>query len=89
MRKIWIGTAFAAIIATPTAAQQHVVACAQQVGMRLDPSYDQKIQSAGGRVLRRWYFNHDAQQAAFNDCITGKASLAAKPSAKTSSRASQ
>ncbi|HSV24430.1 MAG TPA: hypothetical protein VLJ17_15555 [Xanthobacteraceae bacterium] len=89
MRKIWIGPAFAAIIATPTAAQQHVVECAQQVGMRLDPSYDQKIQSAGGRVLRRWYFNHDAQQAAFNDCIAGKASLAAKPSAKTSSRASQ
>ena len=90
MRNLWIGLAFAAAItATPAAAQQHVVECAQEVGMHLDTSYDQKIQSTGGRLLRRWYFTHDAQQAAFNDCVTRKASLAGKPPVKKSSRVSQ
>jgi hypothetical protein len=89
MRKIWLGLAFAAIIAEPAPAQQHVVECANELGLRHDASYDQKIQSAEGRTLRRWYFSSEAQQAVFNDCVARKASLAGKPSPKGPPRVSR
>jgi hypothetical protein len=86
MQKVWFGLAFAAIIANPAPAQEYhrnFVECAKELGLYPDASYTHRLQSdAGGRVLRRWYFRSEAQQATFNDCVARKASLAPKPSAK-------
>jgi hypothetical protein len=86
MHRIWFGLAFAAIIAAPAPAQDYqknFVECARELGLDPDVSYTHRLQSdAGGKVLRRWYFRSEAQQAAFNDCVARKASLAPKPSAK-------
>jgi len=94
MRKIWFGLAFAAIIVNPASAQDYhknFAECAKEVGLFFDPSYTHKLQSGGdgGRVLRRWYFHSEAQQATFNDCLARKASLAAKPSPKGPQRVSR
>jgi hypothetical protein len=93
MHKIWFGLAFAAIVAFPAAAQDYhrnFAECAKEVGLFFDPSYTHKLQGdAGGRVLRRWYFHSEAQQAVFNDCLARKASLATKPSAKGPQRVSR
>ncbi len=93
MRKIWFGLAFAAIIANPASAQDYhknFVECAKELGLDPDVGYTHRLQSdAGGRVLRRWYFRSEAQQATFNDCVARKASLAPKPSAKGSARVSR
>jgi hypothetical protein len=86
MHRIWFGLAFAAIIAAPAPAQDYqknFVECARELGLDPDVSYTHRLQSdAGGKVLRRWYFRSEAQQAAFNDCVARKANLAPKPSAK-------
>jgi hypothetical protein len=85
MHKIWFGLAFAAIIAEPALAQDYqrnFIECVKELGLHPDTSYERKIQSEGGRVLRRWYFQSEAQAAVFNDCVARKASLAPKPSAK-------
>jgi hypothetical protein len=85
MHKIWFGLAFVAIIAEPAMAQDYhknFVECTKELGLRPDAGYTQKIQSEGGRTLRRWYFQSEAQAAVFNDCVARKASLAPKPSAK-------
>jgi predicted Rdx family selenoprotein len=85
MHKIWFGLAFAAIMANPALAQDYqknFAECVKELGLHPDTGYAQKVQSEGGRVLHRWYFQSDAQAAAFNDCVARKASLAPKPSGK-------
>lgn len=92
MHKIWIGLAFAVLVAAPAPAQDYqknFIECVKELGLEYDTSYAQKIQSAGGRVLHRWYFRSEAQQAVFNDCVARKASLAPKPSSKGSPRVSR
>lgn len=97
MHKTWSGLAFAAVIACPASAlaqdyHKNFAECAKEVGLFFDPSYTHKLQGggdAGGRVLRRWYFHSEAQQATFNDCLARRASLAPKPSAKGPQRASR
>jgi hypothetical protein len=94
MRKTWFGLAFAAIMVYPASAQDYhrnFAECAKEVGLFFDPSYTHKLQGAdaSGRVLRRWYFHSEAQQATFNDCLARKASLAPKPSAKGPQRVSR
>jgi hypothetical protein len=92
MRKILFGLAFAAVITTQAPAQDYsknFVECTKELGLTPDVGYSQKVQSAGGRVLRRWYFYNEHQQAAFSDCVARKASLAPKPSAKGQPRVSR
>jgi hypothetical protein len=46
----WLGLAFAALIAQPTAAQDYrknFVECTKELGLQADPSYLQKLQSEG------------------------------------------
>ena len=89
MHKIWLGLALAAVMADVAPAQDYkrnVVACLQELGLQPDPSYTQKLRSEQGRTLRRWYFHSEAQQAAFNNCVTRKASAPQPPSAKTPPR---
>jgi len=93
MHKIWLGLVFAALIATPAPAQDHrrnFVECMGELGLHPDLRSDQKLQpEAGGRVLRRWYFQSEAQQAVFNDCVARKASLVGRPTAKGPPRGSR
>jgi hypothetical protein len=56
--------------------QKNFIECVKELGLNPDVGFAQKIQSEGGRVLRRWYFQSEAQQATFNDCVSRKASLA-------------
>jgi len=92
MYKIWFGLAFAAIVVNPASAQDYrknFADCVKELGLEPDPGYSHKIQSEGGRELRKWYFRSEAQSAVFNDCVARKASLAPKPSAKGSPRVSR
>jgi hypothetical protein len=92
MHKIWLGLAFAAIIANPALAQDHqknFLECIKELGLTPDVGYAQKVESAGGRVLHRWYIYNEQQQAVFSDCVARKASLAPKPSAKGPPRVSR
>ena len=92
MHKIWFGLALATIIAEPAVAQDYqknFIECVKELGLNPDVGFAQKIQSEGGRVLRRWYFQSEAQQATFNDCVSRKASLASKPSTKGQPRLSR
>ena len=92
MYKIWFGLVFAAMLVNPASAQDYqrnVVECLKELGLHPDPGYAQRIQSEGGRTLRMWYFQSEAQQAVFNDCVTRKARLAPKPSAKGQPRVSR
>jgi len=92
MRKIWFGLALAAIIANPAPAQDYrrnFAECLKELGFNPDVGYAPKIQSEGGRVLRRWYLYNEAQMAVLNDCVTRKASLAPKPTAKGRQRVSR
>jgi hypothetical protein len=92
MCKIWLGLAFAAIVVNPASAQDYhrnFAECVKELGLQPDPSYGHKIQSEGGRVLRRWYFHSEAQAAVFNDCVARKASLAAKAGTKGQPRVSR
>jgi hypothetical protein len=92
MHKAWFALAIAAVIADPAPAQDYqknFIACVNELGLNPDVGFAQKVQSEGGRVLRRWYFQSEAQQATFNDCIARKASLAPKPSGKGTPRASR
>jgi len=86
MHRIWIGLAFAIVIAKPVSAQDYrrnFVECANELGLQPDANYTHRLQpEAGGRVLRRWFFHSEAQQTVFNDCVARKASLAPKPSAR-------
>lgn len=84
MNQIWFGLALAVIIAAPAPAQDYhknFVECTKELALQPDANYAHKLQS-DGRVLRRWYFHNEAQQAAFSDCVARKASLAHRPSAK-------
>lgn len=92
MHKIWFGVALAAVMADVALAQDYkrnVVTCLQELGLQPDPSYTQKLRSEQGRTLRRWYFHSEAQQAAFNNCVTRKASVAQPTSAKAPPRAAR
>jgi hypothetical protein len=93
MHKIWIGLAFAAILAKPALAQDYrknFNGCARELGFFFDRSYTHRVQpEAGGHVLGRYVLQNDAQMAALNDCVARKASLAPKPSGKGSSRVSR
>jgi len=93
MHKIWLGLAFALIIANPTPAQDYqknFLECVKELGLEPDVGYTHKLRSdAGGRELRGWYFRSEAQAAVFNDCVARKASLAAKPSTKGPPRVSR
>jgi hypothetical protein len=86
MHKICIGLAFTAVIAMPASAQDYrknFASCAKEIGLNPDVSYTHRQQpDAGGRVMRRYRANGQAQQTAFHDCLARKASLAGKPSAK-------
>jgi hypothetical protein len=92
MCKILVGLAFAAIVFNPASAQDYRknwAECVKELGLEPDPSYSHKIQSEGGRELRRFYFRSEAQAAVFNDCVARKASLAPKPSPKGAQRVSR
>jgi len=93
MHKIWFGLAFAAIMANPAPAQDYnknFAECVKELGLNPDVGYTHRLQSdAGGRVIRRYYANGQAQQMAFNDCLARKASLAPKPSATGPARVSR
>jgi len=92
MYKIWFGLALAAIVVSPASAQDYqrnVVECLKELGLHPDPGYAQRIQSEGGRTLHMFYYQSEAQQATFNDCVTRKARLAPKPSAKGQPRVSR
>jgi len=92
MYKIWIGLAFAAIAVNPVSAQdsyRNFNECVKELGFNPDTGYDHRVQSEGGRVLRRWYLYNEAQAAVLNDCVARKASLAPKPSAKGRPRVSR
>ena len=71
MHKILFGLAFAAMIADPALAQNYrknFDECTKEVGLNPDVGYTHRLQSdAGGRVIRRYYANGQAQQMAFND----------------------
>jgi len=91
MNKLWVGLAFAALIAMPALAQDYnknFVECAKELGMAPDAGFAQKIESTG-RVLHRWYIYNEHQQAAFSDCVARKASVAGKPSANGPRRVSR
>jgi hypothetical protein len=89
MDKIWFGLIFAALIAQPASAQDYhknFVECTKELGMRRDVGI-QRL--SDGRVVGRWYFQSEAQQALFSDCVARKASLTSKPSAKAAQRTSR
>jgi hypothetical protein len=98
MYKILPGLALAAIIAQPALAQDYrknFVECARELGLNIDTTSSQKLQSGG--ALRTWRLYNEAQQAVFNDCVARKASLAnankpstpSKPAPKAARRVSQ
>jgi hypothetical protein len=89
MRKILPGLVLAALIAQPAPAQDYrknFVECARELGLNPDATATHKLQSGG--TLRAWQLHSEAQQAAFNDCVTRKASLANKPSTSSKPSAS-
>src|SRR5271170_7481509 len=76
MNKIWFGPAFAVMIAGPVPAQDYrknFAECTKELGLPADPgSNPQKL--SDGHLLRRWNLHSEAQEAAFTDCLTRKAS---------------
>jgi hypothetical protein len=48
--------------------------CAKELGLQADPGSPYKL--SDGRLSRRWYFHSEAQEAAFSDCVSRKASSA-------------
>jgi hypothetical protein len=92
MPRILLGLIFAAVIAMPAPAQNYhknFRECAKEFGLNPDPSYTHRVQTeAGSRVLLRWRAHGQAQQMAFYDCLSRKAS-APKPSANEPSRVSR
>ncbi len=93
MHKICFGVALVALISGPALAQDYnknLVECMKEAGLHPDPGYAQKLQSdPAHRTLRMWYLQNDAQTAFINDCVTRKASLTPKPTAKVRQRVSQ
>jgi len=88
MHKIWLGIAFAALIAGSASAQDHskyLNECAREAG--LYPDHAQKLQS--GSTLSTYYIQHESQVASINDCVARKASLARNPSASRKPRTPQ
>ena len=70
MNKIWFGLAFSVIIAGPAPAQNYdknFVECTKELGLQADAGNPYKLSL-------RWQFRTEAQEAAFSDCITRKAS---------------
>ena len=53
---------------------RNVVECAKELGLQADGGSPYKL--SDGRMSRRWYFHSEAQEAAFNDCVSRKAHLA-------------
>ena len=52
--RLWLGLAFAALIAQPASAQNYrrnFVKCTKELGLQADPSYALKLQSEPGRVF--------------------------------------
>jgi hypothetical protein len=99
MYKLLPGLALAAIIAQPALAQdsrRNFFECAKELG--LNPDRTATFKRRDGGTLQAFQLHSEAQQAALNDCLTRKASLAnkppdrsppSKPSAKTARRVSQ
>ena len=84
MHKVWLGLAFAILIAKPAPAQDYsrnFVECARKLGMQPNVSYTQRLQSEPNRILRGWNFTSEHQQITFSDCVARKAAVAPKPSA--------
>jgi hypothetical protein len=74
MNKIWIGLAFAAVIAGPVAAQDYrknFAECAKELGLPREPGSPQKL--SNGHLLYKWTLHSEAQEAAFIDCLARKA----------------
>ena len=89
MYKIWFGLVFAAIVVNSASAQDYHknwVECAKELGWQPDMLV-RKLSDE--RMLQMWTWQNEAQQATFNDCVTRKASLAPKPSAKGQPRVSR
>jgi hypothetical protein len=83
MYRIWFALASAAVVVNPASAQNYNknwVECAKELGWQPVPSATRKL--SDGRTLTLSSPHSEAQQAAFNDCVARKASLAAKPGAK-------
>jgi hypothetical protein len=82
MRKIWFGlayAAFAAVMAEPAPAQDRhksFVECTKELGLQIDPN---ALRLQDGRVSRRWYFNSETQEVAFQDCVARKANSSKGP----------
>ena len=93
MHKIWFGMAFAALIVNPAPAQDYrknFHECAKEIGLTRDVGYTRRVSpDAGGGVLGAYRPNGEAQQMAFYNCLGRKASLASKPSASGTPRASR
>jgi hypothetical protein len=88
MYKICFGVALAALVASPSLAQNYNknwVECAKELGWQID--HVQKL--SDGRTLQMWTWQNEAQQATFNDCVARKASLASKPSGNVRQRSSR
>ena len=67
MNKIWFGLAFSVMVAGPAPAQNYdknFVECTKELGLQIDPN---ALRLQDGRVSRRWYFNSEAQEVAFQD----------------------
>ena len=75
MNKILFGLAFAITIAGPVAAQDYrknFAECTKELGLPTEPGSPQKL--SDGHRLHRWTLHSEAQEAAFTDCLTRKAS---------------
>ena len=75
MNKILFGLAFAVMIAGPVAAQDYrknFAECTKELGLPAEPGSPQKL--SDGHRLHRWTLHSEAQEAAFTDCLTRKAS---------------
>ena len=80
MNKIWFGLAFAVMIAGPAPAQDYrknFAECTKELGLPTEPGSPQKL--SDGHRLHRWTLHSEAQEAAFTDCLTRKASRGSSP----------
>jgi hypothetical protein len=61
--------------------QKNVVECAKELGLQADGGSPYKL--SDGRMSRRWYFHSEAQEAAFSDCVSRKASSASSAASRS------
>jgi hypothetical protein len=67
----------------PALAQNYgnnVAECAKELGLQADPGSPYKL--SDGRSSRRWYFHSEAQEAAFSDYVSRKASSASSAASR-------